>query len=143
LPSSPVGPRALETKTDLEMKTELDSVDSRPIKLLLVDDEPSIQRTVAKSLRLLGFEVQTAAGRQEVELLLPEEINPDVVLLDHSLADESGRDLVPMLRKELPGAKILYFTGEYISPDDAALVDGVVQKPILKNALVDRIRRII
>jgi len=50
-------------------------------KILIVDDEPNILRTVADRLRMTGYEVVTAAdGEEGLERALEEK--PDLILLD-------------------------------------------------------------
>ncbi len=109
-------------------------------KVLLVDDEPSIRRMVERGLSRGGCTVSEAANRAEVEQRLADDPSPDIVLLDRTLGAESGCDMLSMLRARAPDAKILFFTGQYIEPNEAALVDGVVQKPVSAKELLRIVR---
>ena len=65
--------------------------------LLLIDDEPEIRESLEMLFSLEGFEIESAANA--VEGLQWLERKPfDVVLLDVSLPDKSGLELLPELR---------------------------------------------
>lgn len=78
---------------------------ARRIKVLLVDDDPSIHRLIGAALgdrkfRLLSAESVTAA----VELLQTE--TPDLVMVDLGLGDRSGWELLEILRSDTPYRRI-------------------------------------
>lgn len=108
--------------------------------VLLIDDEPAVRRVVGKMLEVSGYSVLEAGGGDEA-LQLVTDREPAVVLLDRSMPGQSGRALLPELRRRLPRAKILYFTGQHIPPAERAEVDGVVQKPARMAALAEAIDR--
>jgi PAS domain S-box-containing protein len=112
-------------------------------RVLVIDDEPAVRRVVQLSLQGAGFDVISAANSEGVRNLFPLRPPADVVLLDRTLGHESGSHLVGLLRVECPNARILYFTGQHIEADDALQVDGVVQKPIGREALVQAIRAVV
>ncbi len=66
-------------------------------RVLVVDDEPSIQKTLQTILRRNGYQVQTAATGQEA-LVLYRAWRPDVILLDLGLPDMDGLELLRELR---------------------------------------------
>ena len=73
---------------------------SKPIEasIVVVDDEPSIRELLVASLHFAGFEVNTAAsGSEAIEVI--EKIQPDLIVLDVMLPDESGYDIVRKIRK--------------------------------------------
>ncbi len=79
-------------------------------KLLVIDDEPSIQFSIAtvftdKSVQVLGAET-AAEGLQ-----LAAEESPDVILLDIRLGDRSGLDVFHDLRRLDPKSLIIFITG--------------------------------
>jgi len=66
-------------------------------KILIVDDEPLITESLAYSLGLEGFEVETVAdGSQVLEVF--EEFQPDLVVLDIMLPGMSGLEVCRRLR---------------------------------------------
>ncbi len=108
--------------------------------VLLVDDEPAVRRVVRKMLEVSGFRALEAGGAREALRTLDAQA-PKVVLLDRSMPGRSGRAILPELRRRIPDAKILYFTGQHIPPEERAEVDGVVQKPARMATLVEAIER--
>jgi DNA-binding response OmpR family regulator len=66
-------------------------------KILVVDDEPLITESLAYSLGLEGFEVQTVADGSQV-LAVFEEFQPDLVVLDIMLPGMSGLEVCRRLR---------------------------------------------
>jgi two-component system, OmpR family, KDP operon response regulator KdpE len=66
--------------------------------VLVVDDDPAIQRTLAIGLRARGYQVLPARdGRTAVEAVRDDD--PDVVLLDLGLPDLSGVDVLRRIRR--------------------------------------------
>lgn len=67
-------------------------------RVLVVDDEPSIEKTLRAILRRNGYQVQTASsGEEALDLYLV--WRPDVVLLDLGLPDMDGLEVLRELRK--------------------------------------------
>jgi DNA-binding response OmpR family regulator len=65
--------------------------------VLLVDDDPAIRRTVASGLELEGFSVVAASGgRAALEAVA--RVSPAVVLLDLSMPDLDGLEVLARLR---------------------------------------------
>lgn len=65
--------------------------------VLVVDDEPSIVRTLTINLRARDFEVESAGdGRSALQIV--EERPPDVVVLDLGLPDMDGVDVLRQIR---------------------------------------------
>jgi signal transduction histidine kinase len=112
-------------------------------RVLLVDDEAIVRRTVSRVLRERGFEVSTAASVEEALHRLGETPAIDVILLDRSMPGTAGDALVPRARQIVPATRVLFFTGQDVEPDAAALVDGVVQKPASTPELVAAIENAI
>lgn len=109
-------------------------------RVLIVDDEPSIVRMLGHGLEKVGgHTVRSADSAQALRALLETAPEIDFVLLDRSLGHEKGAQLVPDLRARLPEAVICFFSGEPVDAAEAALADGVIQKPIALKALHRRI----
>jgi two-component system KDP operon response regulator KdpE len=70
---------------------------TRSSRILLVDDEMSIQRTVVPLLRSRGYEVDAATtGRDAVSAVTAQP--PDVVILDLGLPDMDGLEVCARIR---------------------------------------------
>jgi two-component system KDP operon response regulator KdpE len=67
-------------------------------RILVVDDEPAILRTVRANLAHHGFRVDTAATAQEA--LEHAQARPDLILLDLGLPDGDGLELIRSIREQ-------------------------------------------
>jgi two-component system nitrogen regulation response regulator GlnG len=77
--------------------------------LLVVDDEPNVLYSLAKSLQSDTLEVVTAqTGRQGVEMVQGQ--RPDAVLLDVRLSDMSGLDAFDRIRQIDPRLPVIVMT---------------------------------
>ncbi len=126
------------------MNSRDDLPDLDGLQIMVLDDDPAIQRSLARALRGLGGKVHTAGSLREAELLL-ETITPDVLLADLQLRRGTGLDLLPLFQKRFPDGLFYLITG-HGSVDSAvtALKQGVrdyLQKPVDPIALAHRMQR--
>jgi DNA-binding NtrC family response regulator len=77
--------------------------------LLLVDDDPDVQRAVGDYFERIGYEV-ARAGTGEAALEMYERLRPDVVILDLHLPGVTGLEILERLRAS--GASVLLLTGQ-------------------------------
>lgn len=68
------------------------------LRILLIDDEGDFVETLADSLRLKGYQVETALNAAEA-LTRQESFIPDIALVDIRLGRDSGLDLVAKFRE--------------------------------------------
>ena len=78
--------------------------------VLLVEDEATLAKNIERFLQREGFAVRAAATIREGRALLAA-ASPDVVLLDLSLPDGSGLDLLAEIRGAHPRTKVIVLTG--------------------------------
>jgi two-component system CheB/CheR fusion protein len=90
----------------------------RPLRLLLVEDDADIRRSLAGLLELDGYEVRPAADGPAA-LAEAERFNPDVALLDIGIPGMDGYELARRLRDRFPaaGPRLVALTG-YGRPAD-------------------------
>lgn len=111
-------------------------------RILVVDDEPQIQRFLKPALNAAGYEVVEAATGAEA-LKAVATAAPDVVILDLGLPDMDGKDVVAQLRgwSEIP--IIILSARDRESEKIASLdlgADDYVEKPFSIGELTARIR---
>jgi two-component system, response regulator RegA len=99
-----------------------------PRRLLLVEDDPGNRMTLAMLLEDEGFTVVTADSCALAIQLLNDAPRYDAVLLDSRLGDGDGRSLIPLVRGQLPGAKLVLVTGWLNEEALCHAVDAVFQK---------------
>ena len=110
--------------------------------VLVVDDDPAIQRTLAIGLRARGYHVLPARdGRTAVEAV--QEDDPDVVLLDLGLPDLSGVDVLRKVR-EHSQVPVIVLSARHGSDDKVEALDigadDYVTKPFGMDELLARVR---
>jgi two-component system alkaline phosphatase synthesis response regulator PhoP len=79
------------------------------LKILLVEDEESLARTLSLNLRLEGYEVQEAGSAAEAEAKLMH-FRPDLLLLDVMLPGENGFEWFESLRKKGQSYPVIFIT---------------------------------
>lgn len=113
-------------------------------RLLLVDDDAPLRRSMARALERRGFEVLSAEGLVEARELAVEH-KPDFAVLDLRLAEGSGLDLVATLRELRPDIRIVIVTGYgNIATAVAAIKAGAVDylaKPVDADDVVNALIR--
>jgi len=111
-------------------------------RILVVDDEPQIIRTLRINLKARGYQVDTAPdGRTALELAARH--SPDLVLLDLGLPDLEGVEVIHGLRgwTEVPIIVLSarHSAGEKVEVLDAG-ADDYVTKPFGMDELLARMR---
>jgi DNA-binding response OmpR family regulator len=79
-------------------------------RILMVDDEAPTRELYAVYFQARGFDVQTTATPSEALRLIKAEPF-DLILLDVSLANANGLDLIPPIKELKPELPILIYTG--------------------------------
>ena len=121
----------------------LGRADGTPIRILVVDDEPSLAELLASVLRYEGWEIQTA-GDGLSAVRAAREFRPDAVVLDVMLPDISGLQVLGRLRAELPHVCVLFLTARDAVEDRVAGItaggDDYVTKPFSLEEVLARLR---
>jgi two-component system, OmpR family, response regulator len=117
--------------------------DGTPIRVLVVDDEPSLAELLASVLRYEGWEIRTA-GDGLSAVRAAREFRPDAVVLDVMLPDLSGLQVLGRLRAELPHVCVLFLTARDAVEDRVAGItaggDDYVTKPFSLEEVLARLR---
>jgi len=113
-------------------------------RVLLLEDDPSMQRLVAKILGREGFRVDVfLTGRQAIAAV--KDAAYDVLLLDLMMPHEGGMTVIRHFRANDPAMlkRSILFTASPDSLIDALSgeVPTVVQKPFEPKQLIDAVRR--
>lgn len=111
-------------------------------RILVVDDEPQIQRFLKPSLSAAGYDVIAAVGGAEA-LRAAATQAPDVILLDLGLPDMDGKDVIAELRKWTKVPIVVLSARDRESEKIAALdlgADDYINKPFGIGELMARLR---
>jgi PAS domain S-box-containing protein len=107
LPVAPVATASHRRDRDLARH----AVPSRPLDVLLVDDEQLVRDGTAAMLRELGHEVIEASGGAEALEKLQGGLRVDVVVTDYKMPRMDGAELARRLRRSQPHLPVLLITG--------------------------------
>ena len=112
-------------------------------RILAVEDEPQLLRTLRLTLSRYGFDVQEAAtGSDALAALF--RWHPDVILLDLGLPDVDGLDLVRQIRSAGSPIRIVVLTARGGERDKVLALDlgadDYLTKPFSMDELLARIR---
>jgi putative two-component system response regulator len=116
-----------------------------PQTILLVDDEPSILKTVSLRLTHEGYQVLTAASGEE-GLRIAQEQRPDLVLLDIMLPQMKGRDVCVRLKADprTQHIPVIFLTAlglaDHVAAGMSAGAEDYIVKPFEPEVLKSRIR---
>ena len=111
-------------------------------RILVVDDEPQIQRFLKPALIAAGFEVETAATATEAKRLAATRA-PALIVLDLGLPDGDGKTVIETVRAFSPVPIIVLSARDGETEKIAALDLGAndyVEKPFGIGELLARIR---
>lgn len=89
--------------------TDTTKPEEQPL-LLLVDDDPTFTRVMARALTRRGLDVETAGSADEA-MLLARKKKPDYAVLDLKMEGDSGLVLLPRLLELYPDLRVVILTG--------------------------------
>ena len=118
----------------------------RPARVLLVDDNMTLCKTMSYILEHKGYEVQTAGdGDTAVERV--KEQAYDLILMDIKMPDPNGVETYRMIKTIRPDVKVLMMTA-YAVPDliQDSLREGaiaVIYKPFDMDNLLEKIEQLV
>lgn len=124
-------------------------------KILIVDDDADVTRTVEAMLFGTGHEVTCENKSKRVENILSETVF-DLVISDIFMPEYDGIELVLDIKKASPGVRILIMTGggRFFPPGSDALAEitdsarmfgasAVITKPFKRQQLLDAVSALI
>ncbi len=117
------------------------------IRLVIVDDHEVVRVGLASLLRDdPEFSVEAMAATAEDGLRAVRNAQPDIVVLDLRLPDRPGLEIVPEIRRSVPGSKIVVLTSygedQAMIAAVAAGVDAFLTKTVDSEALCSAIRNV-
>jgi FixJ family two-component response regulator len=114
--------------------------------IFIVDDDPSVRRSLARLLKALGFQTETFASAWEFLAREPSE-GPSCLLVDVRMPELSGFDLFERLKAARRDVPVIFITGHGDIPMAVrAIKAGAVDflaKPFDEEALVSAVQEAI
>jgi two-component system cell cycle sensor histidine kinase/response regulator CckA len=116
----------------------------KPCKVLVVDDEPLVRANVRRSLAPHGFSVFEAPGGLSA-LSSYERIAPDVLIVDFTMPDLDGGEVIRRIREAGSTIPIILSSGhvdsEVLSTLPSGAIQGLLHKPYGPKALLATIEQ--
>jgi two-component system, cell cycle sensor histidine kinase and response regulator CckA len=115
-------------------------------KILIVEDDRAVRETTVRLLSRAGFAVSSADDPASALAALHAVDRIDLVVTDVIMPEQSGPELVRVLRRERPDLTALYvsgYAGEALLEHGLAQDDAFLQKPYMPNVLIQRIRELL
>ncbi|MDY6910781.1 MAG: response regulator [Chloroflexota bacterium] len=119
---------------------------TRFIRILVVDDDPSIIKLLGANLKARDFDVVTAedgeSGFRAIEQTLP-----DLVVLDYMMPKMTGLDVVKQVRGMGNNVPIIILTARCTASEKEILiehgVDDYMTKPFIIEDMMKRIHKVL
>jgi two-component system, LuxR family, response regulator FixJ len=108
----------------------------------VIDDDPAVCSSLKFSLELEGFSVRTYGSAAEL-LRTDDAADCDCLVVDQRMPGISGMELIERLRQcqvSTPAVLIASHPNPALSARAAKAAVPIVEKPLLGNTLVERIR---
>ncbi len=118
---------------------------SRPLRVLLAEDEPVLREIEVEYLTSDGHTVETASnGREALEKFLTGSF--DLVVADQAMPEMNGDQLATAIKRASPRMPVIMVTGFgdmlEVTPGTTTGVDLIVGKPVTPAALRQAIRKV-
>ena len=117
--------------------------DGSPIRVLAVDDEPSLTELLAMAMRYEGWEVTTAATGSAA-VAAARRTRPDAIVLDVMLPDFDGLEVMRRIRADQEDVPVIFLTARDAVRDRISGLtaggDDYVTKPFSLEEVIARLR---
>jgi DNA-binding response OmpR family regulator len=118
-------------------------------KILLIDDDLFILKTIAPKFQKSGYDVATAKNGDEAKTHLETNI-PDVIILDMILPNANGMDILKMIKENEKSSKIpvIIFSNlssdtEYKQAMELGAIKYYVKADLTPDRLVEEVNKIL
>lgn len=115
-------------------------------RIMIVDDEPQVRRTLDRVLRIAGFDViQAKDGRDAIDIYRNKHHSIDGILLDLSMPNIDGEETFRELKKIHPDVRVVLNSGyaeeDILNRIKGAGFAGLLHKPTPIETLVSTLRK--
>jgi len=110
------------------------------MKVLILEDEPELNKLASEYLRQIGHEVWSAFNLEDAADILEQlEFAVDLIIADKRLPDGESTEFILEVREKLPNAKIAMVSG-YLTGDEREILEKenirCYDKPLLYSKVV-------
>jgi two-component system, cell cycle sensor histidine kinase and response regulator CckA len=114
--------------------------------ILIIEDDRAVRETTVRLLARAGFRVTAAEDKAGALAALSSAHVIELVVTDVIMPEQSGPELVRLLRQERPDLAALYvsgYAGEALHEHGLSQDDAFLQKPYMPSVLIQRIRELL
>lgn len=121
-------------------------IEERPMNILIVEDESSLNHFLSESLKKDGYSVETIASMEELSSLVEQKssFDPKIIILDRLLHGLDSSEKIPTLKMRYPDSKIIVLSAIGGPTEKGKILDlgadDYVSKPFSIEELTARIR---
>ena len=110
--------------------------------ILLIEDDQPVRESVCYIMEKFGYTVLLAVdGREGLEIFRRHRHEIHLVLLDLSMPQMSGREVLAHLRQQAPKTRVIILTGYKIDPSEYEGIQTAIQKPFEMEEILRQVRR--
>lgn len=113
-------------------------------RIYIIDDDPLICKNLKVLLEKRHFEVETCNDALKA-FSRAREFQPDVIILDLTMPGKSGMEILPVIHKDIPDAKVIIYTGTGgVDSAVQAMKSGAydfIQKPLNYDTLLSSVEK--
>jgi CheY-like chemotaxis protein len=142
MPKKTAASKRADVQNASKPKTESGIVPARSRRVLIVDDEPLVLKSVARVVRLMGYDVTLAAdGYEAIERLRARPF--DVIVSDVSMPQMDGFELLKRVREIDRRVPVVLATGTPDERDAQAALDLGAFQYLVKPVDPGRLRLVL
>ena len=97
--------------------------------ILLIEDDPPVQRVLARMLERRGHSVHVAGDGRAGVRAFPE-VRPELVITDMQMPEANGLEVILMLRSAAPAVPIIVMSGADVSGELDLLMETRLLGPV-------------
>lgn len=117
------------------------------IRIIIVNDDQSLQRLYALILKEAGFEIMDTAinGKNAIEKYNKLEVKPEIILMDHRMPIKNGLDAMAEILQINSHKKIIFASADVSVKEKAKSLGACafLDKPFKMHKLINTIQHIV
>jgi two-component system cell cycle sensor histidine kinase/response regulator CckA len=110
--------------------------------ILLVEDEPAVKGLFSQALNREGYTVHEARNGVEALEVIKGIEHIDVLVTDVVMPYMKGPELARQLLAKQPDLKVIFVSG-YVAPGDLGPHEALLQKPFVRQQLIDKVKEVL
>jgi CheY-like chemotaxis protein len=111
--------------------------------VLVVDDDSDIRALIRRFVESRGYKVCAEAANGLEAIDRAGEFEPELILMDMAMPGMNGAEAASILKRKMPGVRIILFTMFEFGDAIANVVDVVLLKPDGLHQLSEHLKRLL